>query len=85
MNVREAKAKLNSISKSTATKHPKVLITELCSVIKMLLDEADRVSANESPTVSCRPQSSQPTPCQPPWPNRPPPSQRRYGDEGDAE
>lgn len=47
MNLEKAKAKLGSISKSTATKHPKVLVAELCSIIKFLLDEVER-SENHS-------------------------------------
>jgi len=43
MNLDQAKAKLNSVSKSTAHTNPKVLVSELCAVVKFLLDEIGRV------------------------------------------
>lgn len=49
MNLEQAKVKLDSVSKSTATKNPKILVAELCTVVKFLLDEIDRI---KSPTVS---------------------------------
>ncbi|KKN70873.1 hypothetical protein LCGC14_0426560 [marine sediment metagenome] len=52
MNLAQAKAKLNSVSKSTATKHPKVLVSELCAVVKFLLDEVDRI---KTPILSVLP------------------------------
>lgn len=52
MNIKQAKAKLNEISKSTGTKHPKVLVSELCTVIKFLLDEIDRI---KSPPITILP------------------------------
>lgn len=39
-NVRKA---LVSIGNSTATKHPKVLIAELCGVLRALVKEIDRI------------------------------------------
>ncbi len=48
MNIEQAKAKLNRISKSTATKHPKVLVSELCVIVKFLLDEVDRINTPTS-------------------------------------
>lgn len=41
MNIQQAKAKLTDINRSTATKHPKVLIGELCGIIKFLLEQID--------------------------------------------
>lgn len=41
MNLEEAKKTLENISQSTATKNPKVLILELCNVIKYLLEQVD--------------------------------------------
>jgi hypothetical protein len=49
MNIEQAKAKLDSISKSTSTKHPKVLVGELCVIVKFLLDELDRI---KTPTLT---------------------------------
>jgi len=43
MNLDQAKAKLKDISKSTGTKHPKVLVAELCSVVKYLLDKVENL------------------------------------------
>ena len=45
MNLKQARAKLESISGSTATQHPKVLVGELCIVVKFLLDELDRIKS----------------------------------------
>lgn len=71
MNLEQAKAKLIEISKSTGTKHPKVLVGELCVVVKFLLDEIDCI---KSPNVKIDPpRPYRPTPIQPPWPDRPKP------------
>ncbi len=43
MNRAQAKAKLAEISRSTATKHPKVLISELCGIVQFLLSELERI------------------------------------------
>ena len=48
MNLEQAKAKLTDINRSTATKHPKVLIGELYHVIKFLLDEIEHIKDNDS-------------------------------------
>ncbi len=48
MNIEQAKAKLNSVNHCTGTKHPKVLISELCVVIKFLLDEIDGIRSSSS-------------------------------------
>jgi len=53
MNLEQAKAKLNSVSNSTATKHPKVLVSELCAVVKFLLDEVERLGSS-TPTIITR-------------------------------
>lgn len=39
MNLEQARIKLDNISRSTAIKHPKVLVAELCVIVKFLLDE----------------------------------------------
>lgn len=49
MNLEQARAKLDSVSNSTAIKHPKVLVAELCVVVKCLLEEIDRI---KSPMIS---------------------------------
>lgn len=49
MNLKQAKTKLDTISKSTAIQHPKVLVGELCVVIKFLLDEIQRI---KTPSMS---------------------------------
>lgn len=49
MDIKAAKTKLIEISRSTGTKHSKVLISELCTVVRFLLDEIDRI---KSPTLS---------------------------------
>lgn len=69
MNLEEAKKKLDTISKSTATKHPKVLISELCGIVGFLLEEVGRI---ESPniTVPIQPPRFGPPKIQPPWPNK---------------
>ncbi len=43
MNRVQAKAKLAEINRSTATKHPKVLISELCGIVQFLLGELERI------------------------------------------
>lgn len=45
MNIEEAKKKLSDINNSTATKHHKTLIAELCSVIKTLFNEIERIKS----------------------------------------
>ena len=53
--MKQAKAKLDTISKSTAKLHPKVLVGELCVVLKYVLDELDRI---KSPTLTVLPMKS---------------------------
>ncbi|RLC89076.1 MAG: hypothetical protein DRJ03_00540 [Chloroflexi bacterium] len=52
MNLEQAKAKVADISRSTATKHPKVLVSELCGVVQFLLNEIERI---QSPPVTILP------------------------------
>lgn len=54
MNLKQARAKLDSVSKSTALKHPKVLVAELCVVVKFLLEEIDRVESSTMSVLSKR-------------------------------
>lgn len=56
MNLEQAKMKLDSVSKSTATKHPKALIGELCAVVSFLLTEIERI---KTPTMTFLPQDSE--------------------------
>lgn len=75
MNLEQAKAKLADISRSTATKHPKVLVSELCAVVQFLLNEIDKI---KSPTVSVLskrlPDDLRLDPMQPIGPPPPPPT-----------
>ena len=43
MDIKQAKAKLTEISRSTATKHSKILISELCGIVQFLLGELERI------------------------------------------
>lgn len=52
MNIKQARAKLADVSRSTGTKHPKVLVSELCAVVKFLLDEIDRIKSPPISTLS---------------------------------
>lgn len=80
MNLEQAKAKLDSVSKSTATKHPKVLVSELCGIVRFLLDEIGRIQSPKMTVLTQQPQEEvkvdPPRPIrtspkiQPPWPNR---------------
>lgn len=94
MNIEQTKAKLIEISKSTGTKHPKVLISELCVVVKFLLDEIDRIKTPlltilpkripvNQPDVKIDPvRKHRPIPIQPPWPDRPQPEIPGYRPPG---
>ena len=55
MTLKEAQAKLDEISRSTGTKHVKVLIAELCVVIKYLLDDAQHPRMSRSPLFAADP------------------------------
>ena len=77
MNLEEIKAKVTEIGASTATKHPKVLIGELCSVIKSLVAEVERITTPIFTTLTQDletnvdpPQLERRSP-QPPWPAPP--------------
>lgn len=77
MDLEQAKTKVDSISKSTALKHPKVLVAELCTVVKFLLEEIDRI---KSPIMNILPKrfpENFTTDTSPP--------ERRYRNAGDAE
>lgn len=86
MDIEQAKTKLIEISKSTGTKHPKVLISELCVVVKFLLDEIDRIKTpllTIQPDVKIDPvRKHRPIPIQPPWPDRPQPEIPGYTPPG---
>ncbi len=97
MNLEQAKKKLADISRSTATKHPKVLVSELCAVVQFLLGEIDRI---KSPPITILPKrlsddvkiDPPPRPKLPPGPKpwKSPPSydpikRHRKGNVGDAE
>ncbi len=92
MNIDQARAKLADVSRSTGTKHPKVLVAELCTVVKFLLDEIDRI---KSPPISTLSQCKRPIE-ELPRVTTPPPSEEdpskfypdhphRKGSAGDAE
>lgn len=98
MNLEQAKAKLDSVSKSTAIKHPKVLVSELCVVVKFLLDEIDRIktpivsvlSEISSEDVRRKPilfpmREPQSPPPHPPYPKEEGPRKIRSGNAGDTE
>lgn len=54
MNLEQARAKLDSISK--ATKHPQLLVSELCGIVRFLLDEVDRIKAPTFTTLTSSPE-----------------------------
>lgn len=90
MDIQQAKAKLASISKNTATKHPKVLVAELCVVIKFLLDELDKIKSPTMTLLSKRlPESVdkwiKPPPFAPPTNDPAAIRKHRSGNAGDAE
>jgi hypothetical protein len=43
MDIKQARAKLTEASRSTGTKHAKILVADLCSVMKFVLDEIERI------------------------------------------
>ena len=45
MNLAQIKQKLDEISKSTGTKHPKVLISDLCGIIRLLMVELEKTGS----------------------------------------
>jgi hypothetical protein len=56
MNVEQAKAKLAEINRSTATKHPKVLVGELCGIIGFLLNEIERLNTTAVTVIRPEPE-----------------------------
>lgn len=99
MNLKQAKAKLADLSRSTGIKHPKVLVSELCSVISFLLDEIDRIKTPPVSVLQVLPKDAEITrrpsvePTRPDQPRRKfspptpelPPPKKRSGNAGDAE
>lgn len=65
MNVKEAKLKLAEITGSTNIKHPKVLVAELCSVIKYLLDEIEDIKKPTMTLSQTIPSGPNPSLCNP--------------------
>ena len=61
MDLKQAKAKLAEASRSTGTKHAKILIADLCSVIKVLLDEIERLKVLHTQIPPLPPWKSEPT------------------------
>lgn len=49
MNLKQAKSKLAEASRSTGTKHVKILVADLCSVMKFMLDEIERLNTLLAP------------------------------------
>lgn len=93
MNLKQAKEKLASVSNSTGTKHTKVLVSELCVVIKFLLEEIDSIGSSNFVLPKVIREDSSKTP---PWPrpNKTLPGlpgerygndRKRDGNAGDAE
>jgi hypothetical protein len=79
MDIKQAKTKLASISGSTASKHPKVLVSELCTVVKFLLDEIDRIKTPTMTTLKSFNDLDQNEPIHTPSPDYQPPRQRHIG------
>jgi len=52
MNLEQAKKRVDEISRSTGTKNPKVLVAELCGVIKGLIGELEKI---QNPPVTVLP------------------------------
>lgn len=95
MDIEQAKKKIAEISSSTGTKNPKVLISELCTIVKFLIHELDRVKHPTVTTLSKRlPEDlelnrDRDVPAGipsmlPPIPEYPPPIRTREGTAGDA-
>ncbi|KKN98888.1 hypothetical protein LCGC14_0141290 [marine sediment metagenome] len=49
MNLSQARKKLDEISKSTGTKHVKVLVSELCKVLHSVLSAIERIEKSMHP------------------------------------
>ena len=52
MNFEQVKKRVDEISRSTGTKNPKVLVAELCGVIKGLIGELEKI---QNPSVTILP------------------------------
>ncbi len=77
MDIQQARDKLAGISGFTHNRHHKVLIGELCEIVKFLLDEIDRIKIPRMSVLKQTPYSLHPPlPCQPPWSNKPPPGDK---------
>lgn len=95
MNIEEAKAKLNSVSTGTALRHHKLLIADLCAVVKFLLDELERDNNPETllhkkmllENLDNKKKANARFPWQKPIdePCQDIPQRRKSGDAGDAE
>lgn len=90
MDFKQAREKLDSVSNSAATKHPKILVAELCVVVKFLLDELDRIKSPIFTKLSKRlPKDMELGPrIKPSYPDKPEPQfphRRRMGNAGDAQ
>ena len=92
MDMKQAKAKLADINRSTGIRHPKVLVSELCTIINYILKEIDSIKSPPISLLSKQPRdSSVMTPPQTPGsPHRSPPVSdpvRRFrkGNAGDTE
>lgn len=90
MNLQQAKAILDGVSNETAIKHPKVLIAELCNVVKFLLEEIEKPHFTVLPKRRPEDLKTGPYRTQPPWPDQPKPEfpglpKRQISNAGDAE
>jgi hypothetical protein len=55
MNSKQAKSKLAEVSRSTGTKHVKILVADLCSVMKFVLSEIERIGTPVTAVLESRP------------------------------
>ncbi len=96
MNFEEIKKKIKAIGSSTGTKHPKTLITELCSVVDALVEEIERIQAPPTQSAQQILEERMSKPQDPPWLDQPPKyspyfpepdskTRKRMGNAGDAE
>ena len=91
MNLQQAKTTLGEISRSTATGHPKVLISQLCAVIAALIENLEspplvelkksKVRLHEDPTKQPSPYDLGSKPKDVPQYRNP---KKRTGNAGDA-
>jgi len=95
MNRAQAKVNLAEIRRSTATKHPKVLIVELCGIVQFLLGELERIETPKMTVLTTLPKidehadridpvpikrPNRSSPIETPQPWRSPPIRDPYGD-----